>query len=287
VATIDRNSYSRPLAASAASPFRYPGGKGFLTEFLRTRIERIQSEAITYVEPFAGGAGAAMNLFRDGVVKRVILNDLDVRIYSAWRALLEENQRFRDRLGEVAITIDNWFKYRSIVDAPPNEYSFETGFATFFINRTSRAGILQGSGPIGGYQQNGKWKIDARFYRATMLERVKWIGDNSAFIEISQQSAVKFLKSFQNDPRLNEKFFFIDPPYVDAGTRLYFNGMSELDHRELARFLLSDVLRHWVLTYDSHPLIEKLYSTRDHKYLEVGYSLARVRNEEEILISSN
>lgn len=38
----------------------------------------------------------------------------------------------------------------------------EIGFATFFLNRTNRSGILK-AGVIGGKAQLGKWKIDVRF----------------------------------------------------------------------------------------------------------------------------
>lgn len=243
---------------------------------------------VTYVEPFAGGAGAAMNLLRDSVVSKVILNDLDVRVYSVWRAMIEENERFCEQLSEVSIDIDLWWKCRAIVNNPPDTYSFETGFATFIINRTSRSGILLGSGPIGGYKQEGKWKIDARFYRETMLRRVKWIGDHAEQIEIKRIGALKLLEScIENaDIDLNRTLFFIDPPYVGAGSRLYFNGMTEDDHTLLSLLLQKDILPNWVLTYDNDPLIEKLYSKRDQNLLEVGYSLAKVRSENEILIST-
>ena len=55
-------------------------------------------------------------------------------------------------------------------------YSFDLGYAAYFVNRTSRSGIILGSGPIGGYRQTGQWKIDARWYRTTMSARVAWIG---------------------------------------------------------------------------------------------------------------
>ena len=36
------------------------------------------------------------------------------------------------------------------------------GFSAFFLNRTNRSGIIEGAGPIGGYTQTGKWKVDAQ-----------------------------------------------------------------------------------------------------------------------------
>lgn len=282
---IKRTDYSRPRATLAASPFRYPGGKAFLTDLIEQRLGALSKKIETYVEAFAGGAGAAMNLLRRGAVERIVLNDLDIRVYSAWRAILHENSRFLDELRTVSVDLTSWHRYRAIVDAPTDEYSFELGFATYFINRTSRAGIVSGSGPIGGYQQDGAWKIDARFYRETMLRRCIWIGENAGRILIQHEPALSFLRKCSASLSPENCFYFIDPPYVAAGSRLYFDGMSIADHMSLAHFLLSNNLRHWMLTYDNNELVRKLYRTRNPTLLEVGYSLRHTRKENELLVS--
>ena len=186
--TLGRNEYTRPRSTLAASPFRYPGGKGFLTHFLAKRIEETESIINTYLEPYAGGAGAALNLLHSGCVDFIKLNDLDIRIYSAWRAILGENERFIEEIENSPVDLNTWRKYREIVDNPSPSYSFELGFATYFINRTSRAGIISGSGPIGGYKQEGKWTVDARYYKTTMTKRCKWIGQNADKIELSNKA---------------------------------------------------------------------------------------------------
>lgn len=271
---------------AAASPFRYPGGKGFLTHYLADTIKNIEPKICTYLEPFAGGAGAAINLLQSGVVENIVLNDLDPRIYSAWKAIIEENEKFIDKLSDIKITIENWWEFRTLVEKPPTGYSFELGFATFFLNRTSRAGIITGSGPIGGYKQTSSWKIDARFYRETMIRRVAWLGKKAHAITIKNQDAIGFLADYTQHKDVNSYFFFVDPPYVEAGSRLYFNGMSDQNHRELSEMLQSGGVPNWIVTYDNHPLIRDLYKDRASSLLEVGYSLRRTRKENEILIKS-
>lgn len=242
---------------------------------------------MTFVEPFAGGAGSALNLLKHEIVSQIVLNDLDIRVYSAWKAILAENDRFLNRLAEVSVNLETWRTYREIVNRSGTDYDFELGFATYFINRTSRAGILLGSGPIGGYEQAGKWKLDARFYRETMLRRIEWLGSKANCIKLHRMKALDFLKWSAKTYANSNTFYFIDPPYVGAGSRLYYNAMSEEDHRELASFLDLGVIRHWVLTYDQHELIEQLYGGVERHLLEVGYSLSRSRSENEILVSSN
>ena len=69
------------------SPLRYPGGKSTLFKYLSCVI-MLNTPIKTYVEPFAGGAGAALGLLFNGMVENIILNDADVFIYKFWKSLL-------------------------------------------------------------------------------------------------------------------------------------------------------------------------------------------------------
>lgn len=51
------------------SPFRYPGGKSKIAPLIRLIIENDKKQNITYIEPFAGGAGVALDLLLNGTVK--------------------------------------------------------------------------------------------------------------------------------------------------------------------------------------------------------------------------
>ena len=50
------------------SPLRYPGGKGKLASFMEYMIDQLGHQGGTYIEPFAGGAGIAMELLLRNVV---------------------------------------------------------------------------------------------------------------------------------------------------------------------------------------------------------------------------
>lgn len=277
-------AYKAPRRTDAISPFRYPGGKGFLLSFLAEETSRLNGLNKHYVEPFAGGAGAALSLLKKGFVQEVHLNDFDLRVYSAWRAMLEETDRFVERIQSVDVSLDTWAWSRSQLESP-KEYSFELGFAAFFVNRTSRAGILMGSGPIGGYGQTGKWKMDARFYRKTLADRVRWIGDHKASISVTHQRATDFLRKKAVELPREATYYFIDPPYVRAGARLYLNAMSLLDHAALASLVDKSTFAHWSMTYDDHPEIRRLYKSQKIRSLSVAYSLGRRRTENEVLIT--
>jgi DNA adenine methylase len=269
------------------SPFRYPGGKGFLSEYLENELLKIDVDIPDYAEPYAGGAGAAIKLLSAGKVRRIRINDADQRIYSAWSAILNSNERFIHTIDEVRLDIENWNKYAEIVKNPAlAQDSFQLGFATFFLNRTNRSGIILKAGPIGGHKQAGDWKLDARFNKDNLIKRIKWIGEKSNQITLSNLDGLAYLKRAGKAAYSRKTLFFVDPPYVKAGGRLYLNLMTERKHQQLGEYLEGDNIPHWVVTYDHCPLIEDIYSKSHQSDLTVVYSLQKKRNQRELLIKS-
>lgn len=266
------------------SPFRYPGGKAFLFETLLRCVKTLDAPDVVYVEPFAGGAGAALILLATGAVQRIVLNDADRCVYTAWKSIIDETDRFVDELYARPLDMNTWAECKSIVDDADNFDDFELGFATFFLNRTNRSGILRGAGPIGGYSQSGKWKLGARFYRETLVGRVKKIGALSERISLSNEDGLTFLKMAASKLAADTTFYFIDPPYVQAGDRLYLNTMTEADHVKLSKFLKQGSLTNWLLTYDDAELIRTAYEEIGVERISIPYSLQRKRKEKEIVV---
>lgn len=268
----------------SVSPFRYPGGKAFLYKYLLGRLASLPDGLRDYAEPFCGGAGAAVILLKLDAVNEIHLNDADPKVFSAWRAILDEPDRFAAEIMRSPVDLPTWYACRDLVETTA-EPSFELGFATFFLNRTSRSGIVVGAGPIGGYDQRGNWKIDARFNREALADRVRWLGSMRKRIRLTQEDALTFLSRSVERLEIERTLFFVDPPYVTAGGRLYLNAMDEGKHIALSDMLQGDVLPHWVLTYDDHPLIRDLYQSQVITDLAVTYSLQKKRKEREVLIN--
>ena len=155
------------------SPLRYPGGKARLATFLGDVITLNKIVNCTFVEPFAGGAGAALTLLFLEKVDSIIINDFDKAIYSFWDSILLDTDSFIEKLETVDLTIHEWERQKEIYNSVDST-KLELGFASFYLNRTNRSGIIEG-GPIGGRNQSGKWKIDARFNRINLIERIKKI----------------------------------------------------------------------------------------------------------------
>src|ERR1044072_895270 len=96
------------------SPLRYPGGKAALTEFLSAVIRLNGLEGGVYIEPFAGGAGAALSLLSREYVRRIILNDIDPCLIQLWRSILNEPNKLARRVRDVHLSVGLWRRQRQI-----------------------------------------------------------------------------------------------------------------------------------------------------------------------------
>lgn len=277
-----------PVATRATSPLRYPGGKASLVALLRETIQRNGVAGKPYYEPFAGGAGAALGLLRQGVVSTVHLNDYDPCVYAFWRAALEHPGRFKRAILAVDVSVDEWRIQRAIYlnQKHRTEKSFELGFATFFLNRCNRSGIIFGSAPIGGYEQKGDWKITARFNKKGLVDRIAWLKKQRCNIELSNYDALKFLTdSVPRGNRGKSVFVYLDPPYYTHGQRLYFSSYDENDHRKLAQYVKRQRMLNWMMSYDDNAFIRGLYGDMVRKRRQIQYSLQKKIRARELLIA--
>ncbi len=269
-----------------SSPLRYPGGKSSLCGFLTEVIDLNGLRGCSYFEPYAGGAGAALKLLDAGAVSDIRINDADVRICAFWRAALRDTERFARRVEEVPLTMDEWRRQKEICANPGRYGDFDTGFAAFYMNRCNRSGVLDGAGPIGGYGQEGSWKMDARFNRESLAGRILKLGEKRGRIRVFNKDAVRFLKECLPRGRGRKRVFvYLDPPYVSNGRRLYLNAYGRRDHVELAKYVLSQRSLPWIMSYDDDELIRDLYGECEVNLLPTRYTLQTKRKAHELIIS--
>lgn len=269
-----------------ASPLRYPGGKGCLSDFLADLIELNDLKGCEYFEPYAGGAGAALNLLTQGIVSSVHINDADPRVYCFWSAILSETERFIEQVNTVPLNIDEWRRQQMICAKADISDVFSLGFAAFYMNRCNRSGVLKGAGPIGGYEQEGKWRLDVRFNREALSARISVLGVLRDKIHVTGLDAIAFLKCCLPYGRGRSKVFvYADPPYVIKGQKLYLNSYGTKDHAELAVYLTKQRVLPWLVSYDDSALIRTLYEGHQIDLLPIRYSLQSKRSAQELLIA--
>lgn len=269
------------------TPLRYPGGKQCLAPYLKQLIKINDVSDGFYAEPYAGGAGLALELLLSESIYSLYINDADFNIFAFWHSVLNEKKELIKKIQETPITIEEWEHQKSILRDKSNEDILEKGFATFFLNRTNRSGILK-AGPIGGKNQTGNYKIDARFNKEALIFRIELISEYASRIHLYNLDALDFLKEIKPIAEQQKSLIYLDPPYYTHGRELYLNAYSHKDHENLEKYLSDEYANlKWLVSYDASPEIKQMYSNYRYNEYTLNYSVKNARKGTEYMFFSD
>jgi DNA adenine methylase len=253
------------------TPLRYPGGKGKLVAYVKQLLEQNRLLDGEYVEPYAGGAAIALELLFHEYVSRIHINDLSRPIFAFWHSVLYETERLCALVRDTPLTTRAWDAQKRIFSNQADYDDLSLGFAAFFLNRTNRSGILNG-GIIGGRDQTGPWKIDARFNREELIYRIQSIAKLSRRISLTKLDALEFLRAGTSSWP-NKTLIYLDPPYYVKGRHLYYDFYQPDDHARVAAFVREHLIhQRWIVSYDNVPAIRGLYRGCQRIVYDIGYS---------------
>jgi DNA adenine methylase len=264
------------------TPLRYPGGKGKLAAFVKRLVEINGLNDGEYVEPYAGGAAIGLELLLQEYVAKIHINDVSRPVFAFWKSVLDCTSQLTRLVRDTPITVRSWDTQKRILANPEDHDDLALGFATFFLNRTNRSGILNG-GIIGGRDQSGPWKIDARFNRSELIHRIESIASLRRRISLSREDAYTFLLARLTSLPTNS-LIYLDPPYYVKGKDLYYDYYTHDDHVRVASLMTKRVRRQkWIVSYDNVPAIRKMYAGCRRLIYRIGYSAREVREGSEVM----
>lgn len=267
------------------SPLRYPGGKNRLAKFVALICEKNNISG-HYVEPYAGGSAVALYLLINGYVKEITVNDLDRGIYAFWHSVLNDTEKFCRKIRNTEITIENRKKFKKIHSNAKTAKLFNLGFATFFLNRTNRSGVIDG-GVIGGEMQKGKYKMSCRFNREDLIRRIKLIASYKKNIHLYNLDALDLIDKVQGESKNSNTIFYFDPPYYLKGPSLYMNYYKEDDHEEVSKRIQKIKNMRWIISYDNVSETRRLYRNFRRKKYVLTHTAYKIREGMEILFFSD
>lgn len=267
------------------SPLRYPGGKTKLYDKVVGILKKNDLQDAIYVEPFCGGSGLAIKLLLCNEVSSIVINDIDPAIYAFWYCVLNKTEELCSRLTECIITVEERDKQIRILRDVGSYSTLDIGFATLFLNRTNISGILN-AGPIGGREQAGKDKLDARFKKKVLKDKISTIAAQSEKISIHNLDVIDFVDKVLPTYESSKLFLNFDPPYVKKGQELYLNHFSMEDHKRL-RDKVSQCDHYWIVTYDYNDSVLDLYSPFYYERIQLNHSAGSMKKGEEVIIYSN
>jgi DNA adenine methylase len=239
------------------SLLRYPGGK---SKFIPVIYSKLQAEKTkTLVSPYTGGGSLELAFLSAGIVSELILNDLDVGIYSLFWVIKHMPDDLVYRIRNSKPTHKEYFKAQSVMK---NDYAgctiLEAAWYILLVNRLAYSGIYSAN-PLGG--RCGKQsELISRWNPDKLCKRIQAIHEMSDGITVMNMDACDLIEEEYWKP---ETTIFIDPPFVKKGKQLYRCYYDEAEHIRLN--VLLDSLHQGMLgadiivTYDNDPLIEKIY----------------------------
>lgn len=240
------------------TPLRYPGGKARFAPFIASTMQANGLAGGHYFEPYAGGAGVALELLFHGHASHVHINDFDAAVFDFWVSVTKNPEEMLRLLSDTPVTMEQWLHWREVLRGNIAVGQVERGFATLFMNRTNRSGVLKG-GVIGGLKQDGAYKLDARLKKEVLIKRIAKIAEHAAHISVYNQDALQLLTCCKDFLPVNS-LVYLDPPYYVKGQGLYRNFYSHHDHVAIARLLQAESFgRPWVVSYDNVAEIQQMY----------------------------
>lgn len=266
------------------SPLRYPGGKLKVVDYLKRLMEANNLCDGTYIEPYAGGASVALSLLFSEYASKIKINDIDRSIYAFWYSVLNETDALCRLITDTPVNMDVWHTQREVQAHKLEVNLLELGFSTFFLNRSNRSGILNG-GVIGGMNQDGNYKIDARYNKQDLIERIENVAEYADRIELTSMDAVSLIKRYKRTPA-EKTLVYLDPPYYVKGRDLYLNYYNDDDHRDIAK-AIKKYKGKWLISYDAVPFISELYRDYRTKEYYLSYSAGNPSKGKEIMVYSD
>jgi len=226
------------------SPLRYPGGKAELVRHICPLIGRAKELR----EVFAGGGSTSLMILAQAQVERVWMNDFDINVATFWDIIIHDVKGLVAKWDNYQMSQDAAMEYQRSLYPPHGTTNalpkVERAFRRLVLSQQCFSGDPQG-GVNQSLRVTNKEKITARLHAAHNLLAGK--------AKVTQLDFQEVIAAPGNDVVL-----YVDPPYVKAGG-MYRHGFDDADHHRLMEILRRTPHR-WLLSYDDHPLVRRLYS---------------------------
>ncbi len=259
---------------TSTSPLRYPGGKARFTNFIWESITASQEQVRLFVEPFCGGAGAAIALLESGKVKKIALNDVDPLVAHFWQVVFGKSCTTDEDINWLIQAVENaelstaeWCRQKA---SKPSSVR-ESAWKCLYLNRTSFNGILHKSGPVGGWKQVNR-TVAARFNPIKLANRLRELYElRHRVVRVECEDWQQFSNRFR---QWKGVYFYFDPPYYHRAEQLYGYLFNKQTHLAMRKYL-QRLARPWMLSYDDAPEVRALYEgvdTIDSRVIDQTYS---------------
>ena len=141
---------------------------------------------------------------------------------------------------------------------------------------------------LGGTKQKSEYKIDCRFNKKELIERIKLIATYESRIHLHKLDALDLVKEIKKKSKSKNVIFYFDPPYFLKGQSLYMNSYEPRHHKEVSDAIKKIKNAKWIVSYDDIPEINSLYSDNDIQKIHyfLNHSAYKQKKGKEVLFCS-
>ena len=265
------------------SPLRYPGGKTWLVPHIRAWLEAVESTPKLLIEPFAGGGIVSLTAIMEGLVRRILMSEIDPDVAAFWKAALHHNDEIIAKVRQFDAEPTYDAVQRLAEHIPTNVV--ERGFRALVLNRTRRGGILADGASLIRSGENGNG-LASRWYPDTIAQRLLAIAEHASRIDFCETDGMELLRDTLATGVASRTAVFADPPYTAggkrAGIRLY--NHSDIDHPHLFA-ILADSGADFLMTYDESAEIVELIERHGFHAVRVTMTNTHHSRQRELAIT--
>lgn len=258
--------------------YRCPGGKRRIASRIVEQIlEQCRDRQITsYCEPFVATASVCLALLKTAgeMIQKVGLNDRDRGVFAIWWSLLNEPNELRRLVPQFNLSRKAFYQFKEDL-LEGREFSLpELALRKLAIHQMSFSGL--------GTMARGPMTAIASRWSPPWIERNI---DQARHLLAGKQAHVTNMNYRNVVSEVGEEtFVYLDPPYVEAGNQLYQYSFDEYDHQQL-RELLEHAKFPWVLSYNDHPEIRRMYRRDVIHEVPISYTINGLARKNELLIT--
>lgn len=229
-----------------AKPFlKWAGGKGQLISQLEEHLPKeLKEHEFTYIEPFVGGGAMFFHMLqRFPNIKRVVINDINSYLITAYRVIKDSSIELIERLAELEK------RYYALIEEEAKK-SFFLEARTIFnenklddIERTKYLIFLNRTCFNGLYRVNAKGKFNVpfgRYLHPTICNEEVLKADSLLLNQVEimilngdYEQTLKYIGDGLN-------FFYFDPPYRPLDATSSFNSYAKEEFNDDEQIRLHD-----------------------------------------------
>lgn len=189
--------------------------------------------------------------FAKGKASVSILNDLDEDVINTFCQIRDRVEDLIELLDGLSATKENHTYYKNVYE-PIDDLT--RALRWFYLNRTSYSGIMR--------RENCYWGYGPKYSMSpeNWAPHLRTVSDKLQGVNLTSRDFEIVIDSLPQGT-----FVFVDPPYYSADQQKFYTcTFTPQDHKRLATCLKRNADHiMFLLTYDDHPEVRKLYEWVD------------------------